>query len=71
MYYVHEIQTDSTGASSMITTSFANPEVANQKYYTILAAASVSNVRKHSAVLMDDEGETLKRETVFHRGATA
>lgn len=70
-FYVHEIQTNANGSTHILTTKCDGIEQSKQKYYTVLAAASVSDVYKHSAVLMDEEGGTLKKETIIHRGATA
>lgn len=69
MFYVHEIQTDANGASNILTDKFSDIGTAQQKYFTILASASVSTVNKHTAVLMDDEGMELKRECIYHRSS--
>lgn len=71
MYIVLEIQTNASGKISMIKTDHDNISTAKQKYYSILSAASVSNVAKHSAMILDDEGKTVMRECIYHRGTTA
>lgn len=69
MYIVLELQTNASGQVAVIKTEYNDISVAKQKYYSILSAASVSNVAKHSALILDNEGKTVMRECIFHRGA--
>lgn len=69
MYTVLEIQTASDGTMAILRTDEHNINTAKQKYYAILSAASVSNVFKHTALILDDEGKTVLRECIFHRSA--
>ena len=64
MYIVIEIQKDDQVAT--IVNSYADRNVAEQKYHQILAAASVSSVQIHSAVMLEEDGRLLKRETYSH-----
>lgn len=64
MYIVLEIQTSNTVAT--IVNSYEDRNQAESKYHQILTAAALSNVPKHSAVLMNDEGQTIKSETYIH-----
>ena len=41
--------------------------VAEQKFYTICASASVSNVAHHVVVMMSNDGSVLKEETFNHQ----
>lgn len=64
MYIVLEIQTSNTVAT--IVNSYEDRNQAESKYHQILTAAALSSVPKHSAVLMNDEGQTIKSETYIH-----
>lgn len=43
-------------------------EEAESKYHQILAAAAVSSVGVHSALIVDDDGFTYKSESYRHGG---
>lgn len=64
MYFVLEIQINETGA--ILPYTFDNQADAEAKYHSILAVAAKSTVPKHSAVLMAENGITLKKESYFH-----
>ena len=64
MYFVLEIQINETGV--ILPYAFDNQADAEAKYHSILAVAAKSNVAKHSAVLMAENGITIKQESYFH-----
>lgn len=65
MYLVIEIQ--KTGATiAQIVNTYADRNTAEQKYHTVLAAAAVSSVDIHSAVLMFHDGTVFKKESYDH-----
>lgn len=64
MYIVIEIQTSTTVAT--LVNAYEDRNQAESKYHQILTAAALSSVPKHSAVLMNDEGQTIKDETYIH-----
>lgn len=64
MYIVVEIQTSTTVAT--LVNAYEDRNQAESKYHQILTAAALSSVPKHSAVLMDDVGQTIKNETYIH-----
>lgn len=64
MYIVLEIQTSTTVAT--LVNSYEDRNQAESMYHQILSAAAISNVPKHSAVLMDDVGETIKMDSYIH-----
>lgn len=64
MYIVVEIQTTSTVAT--LVNAYEDRNQAESRYHQILSAAAVSALPKHSAVLMDDAGETIKRDSYEH-----
>ena len=65
-YLVIEIQKSNNGQVSQIVTSHAERAEAEQKYHTVLAYAAVSSVDIHSAVMLTDEGDMIKKETYYH-----
>lgn len=64
MYIVIEIQTSNTVAT--LVNSYEDRNQAESKYHQILTAAALSSVPKHSAVLMNEIGQTIKNETYTH-----
>lgn len=69
MYLVLEIQKTDDATEAHILTSHANLFEAEQKYHTVLAAAAVSAVPVHSAVILSDTGRTVKGpESYRHDG---
>ena len=66
MYIVMEIQAPAEGNPATIVTTHDSYETAQQKYHTILAAAAVSKVAKHSAIVMTDDGFQTHRECYYH-----
>lgn len=65
MYFVLEIQINN-GTGSILPFSFDNQADAEAKYHAILSVAAKPSVDKHSAVLMAENGITLKHESYFH-----
>lgn len=66
MYLVMEIQKSNKGQVAQLVTSHAERSEAEQKYHTVLAYASVSACDVHSAVMLTDEGDMVKKETYYH-----
>ena len=65
IYIVMEIQSDGSTANCLVT-AYEDKNAAENKYHTVLAAAAVSAVPKHSAVMLTDDGTRLKGETYYH-----
>lgn len=59
MYLVIEIQTQDKKVSTL-TYQYDDLGLAEQKYYLILAAAAVSSLDVHAAIIMDCRGVVLK-----------
>lgn len=57
MYIVIEIQT--TENVTTIVTTFSSLNEAYSKYYDILKYASISEIKKHGAVILDDAGKMI------------
>lgn len=62
MYIVIEIQTNAEGVVSTLTYQYAEQNLAESKYHTILASASVSDLPVHTAVILTDDGVVMKAE---------
>lgn len=65
MLIVMEIQKNGEQVATVVN-SYADRSIADQKYHTILAAAAVSSVDLHSAVMLDDDGHEIKHESYVH-----
>lgn len=61
---VIEIQAGET--VSTIVNSYDDRDEAESRYHTILAAAAVSSVPNHSAVMLTTTGQFIKSETYSH-----
>ena len=68
MYLIIEIQKSNDGTLAHLESVHATRDEAEQKYHTVLAAAAVSSVNVHSAVMLDDTGNRIKGETYYHGG---
>jgi len=64
-YYVIELQTTG-GQTAYLVDGYASREAAEAKYHTILAAAAVSAVEKHAAVILTEEGFEIMHECYKH-----
>lgn len=67
MLAVIEIQKNGATATPL-TTLFTDKEQAYSKYHQVLAAASVSDVPEHSAILVSEEGNYMFHEKFIHEG---
>lgn len=66
MFIVIELQTNDDGQVANIVTSYESRNEAESKYHSILAAAAQSDVRTHSAVVLDERGNLEKSEYYLH-----
>lgn len=62
-YIVAEIQTNDSGTVSSIATAYDDYYKAESKYHTVLAAAALSNLPVHSAVLLDNLGGMIHTQS--------
>ena len=65
MYFVIELQTNG-GSTAHLVTSHATREAAESKYHTVLAAAAVSSVEKHAAIIVSEEGFPIMHQCYIH-----
>lgn len=66
MFYVLEIQENVNNEGSYLITSHNTKEEALSKWHTILSYAAVSQVYLHTAVVINNLGEYIARETYKH-----
>ena len=65
-YFVIELQAGETTA--YLVDSYSNKDEAEQKYHSILAAAAISTVPYHAAVILRSDGAFIKSESYTHAG---
>ena len=65
VYIVIEIQADDSTAATIVN-NYTDRNLAEQKYHNVLAAAAVSAVPVHSAVMLSGDGTRIKGETYRH-----
>jgi hypothetical protein len=70
IFYVLELQTYGDGTGSVIPASYPTLREAESKFYQILSFAALSTVYRHGAVLMTEEGFTMKQEVFTHQMET-
>lgn len=66
MFIVIEMQTNNGATAIVPPSTHTDINVAYQKYYTILAAAAVSKVECHTAVILTETGQVVRSETFNH-----
>lgn len=66
MYLVIEIQKQADGTCTHLVTQKAERNEAEAEYHRVLAAAAVSQLQAHSAVLISDMGVPLDHQCYEH-----
>lgn len=66
MLILHEIQTTANGTALVPAKTYTDRNEAESAFHTALAAAAISAVPVHAVVLMDEHGNTLRREFYEH-----
>ena len=66
MYIILEIQTNKGVTSVLPAITKTNRNEADQAYYQILAAAAVSSVEIHSAVILTEAGAAIASKSYDH-----
>lgn len=69
MYIVLELQTNGDQVGTLVN-KYSDRNEADSKFYQIMAAAAVSNVEKHAAVLLTDDGVNLRNAYYEHKEET-
>ena len=68
-YLVIEMQKQPDGTITQICTSYTDRQIAEQKYHEILSYAAVSTIPIHTAVILSEEGNIIKKEVYRHENA--
>ena len=66
MYIVIEVQSNRDGTVGNVVTTFDNEQEAAAKYHQILSVGATSQIYKHSAFLLNDDGWCMKSECYKH-----
>ena len=69
MYIILETQTYNDGTVGTLINSFSERNAAESKYHQVLAAAAISQLPRHCAFMLTDEGYTIKSEFYTHEQA--
>lgn len=68
MYIVIELQTNADGTVGNIVSKYDNRNEAEAKFHSILAAAAISSLPVHAAVMLTNTGTLVKSEYYRHGG---
>lgn len=66
MFVVIELQTNPDGTLGNLVYAYTNRDEAEQKYHLILAAAAVSSLPVHAAVMLGNDGRSLMYQCYRH-----
>lgn len=66
MYIVIELQKNTEGHVANIVTEHPTLAEAESKYYSVLAAAAISTIPVHSAIIVSEEGFPVKHQCYKH-----
>ena len=65
-YLVVELQKLADGSLAQICTAFTDRNTAEQKYHEVLSYGAVSSIPVHTAVILSEEGNLIKKESYRH-----
>lgn len=68
MYYILEIQEQRNGTGAVVT-PIQTADIKNEalsKYHGVLMYAAISNVFKHTVLMIDGSGQSIAKETYTH-----
>lgn len=71
MYIVIELQTNADGVVANLVYQYDDLNAAESKFHSILAAAAVSSLPVHAAVILTNAGTLVKSEYYRHGEETA
>ena len=66
MYIIQEIQTTGNQTNLLPAITKTNRDEADSAYHSILASAAISSVTVHTVVMLDEHGNTVRREFYEH-----
>lgn len=70
-YIVVECQTNADGTVSSLISAYDTRNQAESAYHTVLAAAAISTLPAHAAIISTTEGSVLESRCFFHGGDSA
>lgn len=66
MFVVVEVQSNSDGTVGTLVNNYESEQEAASKYHQILASGAVSQIYKHCAFILSDDGYCTKSEGYRH-----
>ena len=69
MIILFEIQTDNGSTAILPAATYTDRNAADSAYHTKLASAAISSVDVHTVLMIDEHGNTLRREYYEHLDA--
>lgn len=68
MFLVVEIQKDGNGHLSWLITEKENIRDAESAYHSVLAAAAITTLPRHSAVILHEDGHSIENQSYTGSG---
>lgn len=68
-YILIELQTNKDGTVGNLVTAYDNLDQAESAWHSVLAAAAISTLSVHAAVLINNSGEVVESRHYEHGGA--
>lgn len=66
MYIIQEMQTTGNQTNLLPAITKTNRDEADSTFHSILASAAISSVNVHTVVMLDEHGNTVRREFYEH-----
>ena len=66
MYFIMELQRGADGSCAHLVHTAENRNQAESVYHQVLAAAAISSVPTHSAIMITDAGEPVMHDSYLH-----
>lgn len=66
MYIIHEMQTTGNQTALVPAKTYTDKNEADSAYHMALASAAVSQVNVHTVMMVDEHGNTIKRDYYEH-----
>lgn len=70
-FIVFEIQTNANGTIGTLVNAYTDRNLAEQQYHLVLAAAAVSALPAHAAVMLTSDGRTIAHAVYYHEQGDA
>lgn len=66
MFLVLEMQTNDNDEIATLSYQYETREAAESKFYSVLSAACVSQLKYHACFIISHVGEVLERQSFYH-----